>query len=127
MQPRTTTTLEQHFSLEGQRGIVTGGSSGLGLVMSRLLAAAGAEVTVFSRSGAVKIADAGPDPVGLRHVAVDVSDPVAVRKAVDEVGANGLDFLINNAGITIKKPATAFTDGEFRSVQLLMYLSLLWR
>lgn len=105
------------FSLEGKRGIVTGGSSGLGLAISRLLARAGAEVIVLSRSGRVKTADAGPDPVGIIHRAVDVADISAATAAVREVGAQGLDFLVNNAGITTKKPATDFTADEFRAIQ----------
>ena len=38
MQSHTATTLEKMFSLEGKRGILTGGSSGLGLATSQVLA-----------------------------------------------------------------------------------------
>ena len=105
------------FSLSGKRGIVTGGSSGLGLAISRLLAQAGAEVIVLSRSGRVKTAGAGPDPTGIIHRAVDLSDLAAASATVTEIGAQGLDFLVNNAGITTKKPATDFTADEFRAIQ----------
>ena len=118
MRPSTIAALTP-FSLEGKRGIVTGGSSGLGLAISRLLARAGAEVIVLSRSGRVKTADAGPDPVGLSHRAVDLADHVAATAAVCEIGALGLDFLVNNAGITSKKPATDFTADEFRAIQTI--------
>lgn len=116
MRPATIDALSR-FSLEGKRGIVTGGSSGLGLAISRLLARAGAEVTVFSRSGRVKTEGAGPDPAGIRHVAVDVNDGAAATQAVTAAAADGLDFLINNAGITTKKPVGEFTADEFRAIQ----------
>ena len=116
MRAQTVETLAR-FSLEGRRGIVTGGSSGLGLAISRLLAQAGAEVFVFSRSGRVKSAGAGPDPQGIHHVAVDVGDPAALATALAAIGADGLDFLVNNAGITQKKAATDFAAGEFRAIQ----------
>ncbi len=116
MRPETIEALSR-FSLEGSRGIVTGGSSGLGLAISRLLARAGAEVFVFSRSGCVKTEGAGPDPVGIHHVTVDVADAKAVATEVAEIGASGLDFLVNNAGITVKKPATDFSAEEFRHIQ----------
>jgi 2-deoxy-D-gluconate 3-dehydrogenase len=116
MHPSTIAALTP-FSLEGKRGIVTGGSSGLGLAISRLLARAGADVTVFSRSGRVKSEGVGPDPAGIRHVAVDVNEGVAATRAVTDAAANGLDFLINNAGITIKKPVGDFTADEFRAIQ----------
>jgi len=116
MRPETTATLAR-FSLEGMRGIVTGGSSGLGLAISRLLAGAGAEVFVFSRSGRVKTEGAGPDPARIHHLAVDVEDGAAVLDAVSGIGASGLDFLVNNAGITVKKAATDFNAGEFRHIQ----------
>jgi NAD(P)-dependent dehydrogenase (short-subunit alcohol dehydrogenase family) len=105
------------FSLEGKRGIVTGGSSGLGLAISRLLARAGAEVFVFSRSGRVKGEGVGPDPAGIHHVAINVGDEAAAVAAVAKVGADGLDFLVNNAGVTLKKSVTEFAAEEFRSIQ----------
>lgn len=116
MRAQTAETLAR-FSLEGLRGIVTGGSSGLGLAISRLLAGAGAEVYVFSRSGRVKSEGAGPDPAGIHHLAIDVEDGAAVLEAIAAIGADGLDFLVNNAGITVKKAATEFSAGEFRRIQ----------
>lgn len=116
MKPSTQAALAA-FSLEGRRGIVTGASSGLGLAIARTLARAGAEVHGLSRTGAVKTGGAGPDPEGLIHHAVDVSDPTAAERAVKDIGAGGLDFLVNNAGITVKKPATEFTALEFQNIQ----------
>ena len=51
MNTSTRNALGKRFSLEGQRGIVTGGSGGLGLAMARTLVQAGAVVYTLSRSG----------------------------------------------------------------------------
>lgn len=115
MRSTTIDTLAR-FSLEGLRGIVTGGSSGLGLAMSRLLACAGAEVHAFSRSGRAKTGDSASEPGGLYHHAVDVCDRAAAAQAITEVGAGGLDFLVNNAGITVKRAATEFATADFQSI-----------
>ena len=115
MRATTIDTLAR-FSLEGRRGIVTGGSSGLGLAMSRLLARAGAEVHAFSRSGRVKTGSAESEPCGLHHHAVDVCDQAAAARAIAEIGSAGLDFLVNSAGITVKKAATEFATADFQSI-----------
>ena len=114
----TTQTLTKLFSLEGKRGIVTGGSSGLGLAMSRLLAEAGAQVFAFSRSGEVKVELSDPLPANVVQVRADVTDYAQVKTAVDEIGADGgIDFLVNNAGITEKGTAEEFDMESFERIQ----------
>jgi NAD(P)-dependent dehydrogenase (short-subunit alcohol dehydrogenase family) len=94
--------LQRLFSLQGTRGIVTGGSSGLGLAITRLLAGAGARVHALSRSGRPK---AGRTPAGVIHHAIDITDSAALRALVRDIGrAEGLDFVVNNAGITVRAP-----------------------
>jgi 2-dehydro-3-deoxy-D-gluconate 5-dehydrogenase len=88
------------FSLRGKTGIVTGGTSGLGLEIARLLAAAGARVHSFSRSGR----SSGRAPRGVTHHAVDVTDTARVEELVRRIGKSRLDFLVNNAGITVRAP-----------------------
>ena len=44
--------LQNMFSLEGKVALVTGGGRGIGQVICRELARAGADIAVFSRSGA---------------------------------------------------------------------------
>ena len=73
MLEKTATTLQQMFSLEGKRGILTGGSSGLGLATSQVLADAGAEVFVLSRSGEVKV-EHDTQNSSIHHIKADVGD-----------------------------------------------------
>ena len=103
------------FDLKGRRGIITGASSGLGLAMANVLAEAGATVYALSRTGGVKAGEA-PTPANVIHRKIDVCDYKALEEMVKEIGADGLDFLINNAGATVKCRAEQFADDDFERI-----------
>jgi NAD(P)-dependent dehydrogenase (short-subunit alcohol dehydrogenase family) len=91
-------------TLNGARIIVTGATSGLGKAMAEALSAAGARVVVTSRSRERANATAeklGPAAAGL---ALDVRDQESVATFVDEVREHfdGIDMLVNNAGIGMR-------------------------
>ncbi|MFH9488266.1 MULTISPECIES: SDR family NAD(P)-dependent oxidoreductase [Streptomyces] len=100
------TTLPTAYEAEfaGKVALVTGGASGIGLALSRRLAASGAAVVVADHhaDSAVKTADE-LKATGARAAAVtlDVTDPASVeagvRFAVETFGA--LHLAVNNAGI----------------------------
>ena len=48
------TYLQEMFSLKGKVALVTGGGRGIGQVICRELARAGADIAIFSRSGAAE-------------------------------------------------------------------------
>jgi len=105
--------LEQLYSLKGLRVIVTGASSGLGLSMSVMLAECGATVFGLSRSGNVKVEFDGTIPENIVFEKMDVGDEDDVKKKITEIGENGgIDVLVNNAGITIKKAAIEITTAD---------------
>jgi NAD(P)-dependent dehydrogenase (short-subunit alcohol dehydrogenase family) len=117
---RTHEALAKRFSLDGQRGLVTGGSGGLGLAMARTLAEAGATVFALSRTGAVKESapQRTPPAEGLHHVQADVTDRTRCRAVVREIGEDGgLNFLINNAGVNEHQPAAQTDPQTWRRVQ----------
>ena len=94
--------------LEGRVGIVTGGSSGIGYAIANVLAENGAAVYVISRTGKVKDGIA-PSAPGVTHLKGDITDYDGMKRIVDEIaGKSGLDFLVNNAGITKKARAEVF-------------------
>src|SRR5215211_5222163 len=88
--------------IAGQRVLITGGSSGIGLAVAEALAQEGAEVALLARNelglAAAKrrLAEYGADAV---TVTADVSDrqalAAAVDRAVSELG--GLDVLVTSA------------------------------
>lgn len=73
-----------------KRAIVTGGAGLIGTGLCRALAAAGWEVASL---------DLREGPPGVRHVACDVGDEASVARAFAALGWDGLDLLVNNAGI----------------------------
>jgi NAD(P)-dependent dehydrogenase (short-subunit alcohol dehydrogenase family) len=92
-------------SLTGTRALVTGTTSGVGLVTARELARAGAEVVLAARDPA-KL-DATRRAIGtavpgarLQPLVVDLADLASVRRAAAEAADLGpLDLLVNNAGV----------------------------
>jgi len=88
---------------EGGVTIVTGGSRGIGLGISRALAGGGARVAVVARDGG-RAAAAAAELVGEGHAAYacDVADADACKRTVAEVEAKQgpVSVLVNNAGIT---------------------------
>jgi NAD(P)-dependent dehydrogenase (short-subunit alcohol dehydrogenase family) len=96
----------QGQSLKGKSAVVTGASSGLGVETTRVLALAGADVTMAVRSveagEKVKAQLTAALPAGsgkLEVKALDLSDLASVRAFAAASGDGPLDLLINNAGI----------------------------
>ena len=78
--------------------IVTGGSSGIGFAIARMLRDEGYDLTLVSRT-AEKIERAAAE-LGATPIAADVSDPDACARVVAEhhERAGRLDMLVNSAG-----------------------------
>lgn len=90
--------------LAGKVAVVTGGSNGIGAASVRALAAAGARVAIGYRSGedrARALLGALPG-TGHTALAVDITDPVSVRRMADQVRETygRVDVLVNSAGVT---------------------------
>ena len=87
------------LGLEGRRGLVTGGSKGLGEAIARELVSEGARVAICSRNEQEVTATA--EDVGAEYAqAADVTDPEQVRDLIARTAKalGGVDFLVNNAG-----------------------------
>jgi NAD(P)-dependent dehydrogenase (short-subunit alcohol dehydrogenase family) len=109
------------FRLDGQRVLVTGASSGLGLHFAGTLAAAGAEVMLAARrkdrlDGAVQaLCDAGHQASA---VALDVCDAVSVDTLMDRLAAAHQlpDVLVHCAGVAVSKPLLEQTEADWDQV-----------
>ncbi len=90
--------------LSGTRVLVTGGTTGLGRAMAQALAQAGARVAVTSRHLERAQATASELGAGALGVELDVREDSSVSAAVDSVYGmlDGLDVLVNNAGIGMR-------------------------
>jgi 3-oxoacyl-[acyl-carrier protein] reductase len=99
--------------------LVTGGSRGIGAAIARAFAERGDRVAVHCRD-AVAAAEAVRDSLtGNGHVVVraDLADPTAVRAMVDAAaaGLDGLDVLVNNAGIYTGHPVLGTSYEEWQA------------
>ncbi|MGH2596979.1 MAG: SDR family NAD(P)-dependent oxidoreductase [Actinomycetota bacterium] len=90
-----------------RRALVTGGNRGIGLEVVRLLRDLGLEVFLGSRD--VDVGEAAAATLGLPGVTavrIDVADPTSVASARDQLAPEGVDVLVNNAGIYPKGDVT---------------------
>jgi NAD(P)-dependent dehydrogenase (short-subunit alcohol dehydrogenase family) len=107
------------YDLEGRTVLITGGSRGLGLVLAREVARAGARVAICGRDPAT-LARAREDLErrGARVLAVacDVTVRGDVEDLVREVGERmgPIDVLVNNAGMISVGPVETMDIDDFR-------------
>lgn len=92
-----------------QVAIITGGTSGIGQAAAEVLSNAGYQVYTFSRRGAAAADSQGTstpasaDRAAVTHLSVDVTDPAAVQRAVEEIREREprIDLVVNCAGFGI--------------------------
>ncbi|MFD2573826.1 SDR family NAD(P)-dependent oxidoreductase [Spirosoma soli] len=99
--------------------VITGGSRGLGLEMSRLLASEGANIAICARNQEeLDRAKAELDQYGIEVFAqhCDITDKVQVEHFIENVrqAIGPVDVLINNAGTIIVTPYEHATEDDFR-------------
>src|SRR5688500_7961092 len=101
--------------------LITGGSSGIGLAIGRMLREEGFALTLASRT-AEKVEGAAAE-LGATALAVDVSKPEDCARAVEEHVAEhgGLDVLVNSAGVGI---AARVEDAQLRHVDRQLNINL---
>ena len=110
------------FSLSGRRALVTGGSRGIGLATSRLLARSGAAVGIGYRSRSAEaealvreLRAAGADAHAFAHdIGTATGADALVADTVNALG--GLDILVHNAGIwpTADEGVDVMSDARWR-------------
>lgn len=98
------------FELNGKCAVITGGGKGIGAATATLFLEAGARVAVLDL-------EPGAETEVLR-VVCDVTDEKQVEGAFDRIAAElgGIDVLVNNAGMAVRKPAVELQLDEWRKV-----------
>jgi NAD(P)-dependent dehydrogenase (short-subunit alcohol dehydrogenase family) len=104
--------------LNGKRAVVTGAASGIGRAIAERYAEEGAHVALLDvdTEGMADVVE-GMDAEAVT-VECDVSDTASVEAAIEETVAalGGIDVLVNNAGITLRKDLVDTTDEEMERV-----------
>lgn len=109
------------WRLDGQRALITGGSSGIGLAIAKEFAALGADLVLVARdSGRLEKAalelSASYPGCRVETIAADLATEAGRDAVVAGLGSS-LQILVNNAGTNIRKPVSRFSLEEYRRVQ----------
>jgi 2-dehydro-3-deoxy-D-gluconate 5-dehydrogenase len=105
--------------LAGKVAFITGGAGGLGQAMARGFAAQGAAVALAdlpARTAELnELARGLPQALG---VTLDVRDSASIQHAVQATvdGLGGLDIMVCNAGLNVRKSALDFTEADWDTV-----------
>jgi NAD(P)-dependent dehydrogenase (short-subunit alcohol dehydrogenase family) len=121
---------DREADLRGEVALVTGGSRGLGLALSRELARQGCKLAICARDKTeLEAARAELEQGGAEVLAVtcDVADPTQVAAMVEAVTRHygGIDILINNAGIMVVAPVETITRADFERVMAINFWGVL--
>jgi 3-hydroxybutyrate dehydrogenase len=106
--------------LRGKRALVTGGASGIGLAIGRVLAEQGADVVLSDISEDALFAARRVVPTA-RGVAADLAQRAAVHALADEAGP--VDILVNNAGLQHVSPVDEFDESMWDKLLAVMLTS----
>jgi NAD(P)-dependent dehydrogenase (short-subunit alcohol dehydrogenase family) len=105
------------LGLGGRSALVTGGSSGIGLAITQALRAAGCNVHVIDRNRRPEPRSDDGLPGAVTAHQGDVRDRAVLHAVRDEIErGGGLDILVANAGINVRKPALEIEPQEVEDI-----------
>jgi len=114
--------LQRLFSLQGKAVLITGAGGGIGRVLARALAEAGARVAIHDVNADLlaessrAIAGAGGEAVSfLADLATVECCRQLVREVHDSLGR--LDVLVNCAGVNRRAPIAAVTEEDYETIK----------
>jgi NAD(P)-dependent dehydrogenase (short-subunit alcohol dehydrogenase family) len=121
---------EREADLRGAVALVTGGSRGLGLALSRELVRQGCRLAICARdeseleAARAELAQSGAEVLA---IPCDVADPSQVAAMVEAITSHygRIDFLINNAGIIVVAPVETITRADFERVMAVNFWGVL--
>lgn len=109
-----------NYRLDGQVGVITGAANGIGQALAVGLAEAGADIVVAdlpqqsqnAQESARRVQETGQRALVVElDVTVIASIEAAVARTLSEF--DKIDFLVNCAGINIRKPVLEYTEADW--------------
>ncbi|HEX5091986.1 MAG TPA: glucose 1-dehydrogenase [Burkholderiales bacterium] len=106
------------FDLTGKIALVTGGNGGIGLGIAQGFVQAGAQVAIVGRNSEKNAAAVKTLAGKALALVADVNDGAQVRRMVADTVKHfgGLDILVANAGINIRKPPQDYSMEEWHRI-----------
>ena len=109
------------LSLSNKTAVVIGGTSGIGLALSKGLAEAGADVIPTGRrEDMVQAAVAQVEALGRRSLACrcDITDSSQIERLLNVVGSKfgNVQILVNSAGRTKRMPTLEFPETDWNAI-----------
>lgn len=96
--------LQPNNRLAGKKIIVTGGGKGLGAAMAKKFVSEGASVLISGRNEQTLRSTA--DKIGCKYLTLDIQNTAELDNFISEADKilEGVDCLVNNAGISLHEP-----------------------
>lgn len=96
--------LQPNGRLAGKKIIVTGGGKGLGAAMAKKFVNEGASVLISGRNEQILRSTA--DKIGCKYLTLDIQNTAELDNFISEADRilEGVDCLVNNAGISLHEP-----------------------
>ncbi|MFA7359469.1 MAG: SDR family oxidoreductase [Candidatus Kapaibacterium sp.] len=111
--------MKEIYSLKGKKALITGGTKGIGLAITKLFLELGADVFIAARNKNLinEMIKTYKDKE-LSGVAADISKLPGIEKMMKEVLKkwDRVDILVNNAGFNIRKKSVEYTEKEFDTI-----------
>ena len=111
------------FSLNGKTALITGSGRGIGLAIAEAMAHQGANIFLSDINSSVveraagELAEEYPN-VAVRGLTFDVTDKAQIESAMQAIkdAGNGLQILVNNAGINLREPVADMDDALWQKM-----------
>ncbi|MDA2892601.1 SDR family oxidoreductase [Mycolicibacterium sp. BiH015] len=117
------------FGLSGKTALVTGGTSGIGIMIARGLLHAGARVIISSRraEACAQTQELLSEFGDVRAIPADLSRHDECRRLAETITTDDhLDILVNNAGAMWREPLATFPDEAWDTVLDLNLKAPFW-
>ncbi|KAH0602889.1 uncharacterized protein H6S33_008539 [Morchella sextelata] len=120
--PNTGLLASKLFDVSGFKAVVTGGGTGIGLMITQALVANGATVYISGRRKEALdtvvekySGKGGPNAGKIIAAPADITDKEDIKRLaleIKEKEPNGIHLLVNNAGVAKEKQTTSYKTGE---------------